>query len=85
MVSINPPDSVIKKVSVWCGGTCVVGIQMFNQKGVSVLEIGKKVCDKFDVDLADGERIVGIWSRLLSQCAKAHRSLTFIIGRLEKL
>ncbi len=39
---------------------------MFNEQSVSLLDIGTKYRDKFDVDLADGERIVGVYSRLYS-------------------
>ncbi len=56
-VSINPPGSVVRKVSVWCGPGSTVGIQMLNLQGVSLLDIGSKNYDKFDVDLADGQRI----------------------------
>ncbi len=40
---------------------------MFNMKGETLLDIGHKNCDKFDVDLAEGERIVGVYSRLYKQ------------------
>ncbi len=60
MVSLNPPGSVVKKVSVWCGVGTTVGIQMFNQQGVCVLKIGSESYEKFDIDLVDGERIVGV-------------------------
>ncbi len=40
---------------------------MFNLKGETLLDIGRKNQDKFDVDLAEGERIVGVCSRLYSK------------------
>ena len=60
VVSLNPPGSVVKRVSVWCGSGWTVGIQMFDQNGASILEIGDKSRPKYDFDLNDGERIVGI-------------------------
>ena len=60
VVSLNPPGSVVKRVSVWCGTIYTVGIKIFDQKGASILEIGKKDCPKYDFDLNDGERILGI-------------------------
>ena len=56
---------------------------MFNLQGVSLLDIGSKNCEKFDFDLADGERIVGVYSRLYSASDLSHCNLAFIIGRLE--
>ena len=56
---------------------------MFNPQGVSLLDIGTKEFQKFDFDLADGERIVGVYSRLYSASDLSHCNLTFIIGRLE--
>ncbi len=56
---------------------------MFNLKGETLLDIGAKSCDRFDLDLAEGERIVGMWSRLSLQESPSHCNLTFIIGRLE--
>jgi hypothetical protein len=47
-------------MSVWCGLTWTVGIQIFDRNGVSLLDIGKKGGDKFDIDLNESERIVGI-------------------------
>ncbi len=73
----------MRKVSVWIGKSYTIGIQMFNEQGVSLLDIGDKYCDKFDVELADGERIVGVHSRLYSKSTPTHCNLTFIIGRLE--
>jgi hypothetical protein len=60
VVSLNLPGSVVKRVSVWCGDIYTIGIQMFDQKGASILDIGKKNYSKYDFDLNDGERIVGI-------------------------
>ncbi len=56
---------------------------MFNLQCVSLLDIGSKNCEKFDFDLADGERILGVCSRLRSATTFSHCNLTFIIGRLE--
>ncbi len=56
---------------------------MFNLQGDSLLDIGTKEYSKFDFDLADGERIVGVYSRLYSASSPGHCNLTFIIGRLE--
>jgi hypothetical protein len=56
---------------------------MFNLQGEILLDIGSKGCDQIDVDLAEGERIVGVCSRLHSQGNPVHCNLTFIIGRLE--
>ncbi len=54
-------------MSVWCGGGWTVSIQMFDRNGVSLLDIGPKLCEKFDIDLNESERIVGIQSRLYSE------------------
>jgi hypothetical protein len=40
---------------------------MFNLEGETLLDIGSKGCDQIDVDLAEGERIVGMCSRLFYQ------------------
>ncbi len=60
VVSLNPPGSFVKKVSVWCGTGNTHGIQMFNKEGACLLKIGNENCEKFDIDLDDGERIVGV-------------------------
>lgn len=71
-------------MSVWCGIGHTVGLEMFNDQGVSVLQIGQKdKYDKFDFDLAERERIVGVSSRLYRADDKSHCNLTFIIGWLE--
>jgi hypothetical protein len=56
---------------------------MFNERGISVLDIGQKEFDKIDLYLASGERIVGVQSRIYSETEQAHCDLTFVIGRLE--
>lgn len=82
-VIIHPPDSLVRKVRVWCGSGTTVGIEMFNNDDESVLEIGEKKFESYDFDLAEGERIVGVWSRLYQVSNKGHCHLTFVIGWLE--
>ena len=60
---------------------------MFDKNGISVLRIGEEciMIDKTvsNFNLKEGERIVGIESKLRAENDKDHRNLTFIIGWLE--
>ena len=60
---------------------------MFDKNGISVLKIGEECSTDAEpvsnFNLKEGERIVGIESKLYSAEYKNHLNLTFIIGWLE--
>ena len=82
-VDLSPPGSQISKVIIWHGSTTTVGLEMLNKEGKTILKVGEEKLTKAELTLEDGERIVGVESRLLKETAQAHCSLTFIIGWME--
>ncbi len=56
---------------------------MFTKEGKSVLDIGSKDHTKNEILLEEGERVVGLKSRLYNVNEPEHCSLTFVIGKLE--
>lgn len=63
MVKVEPANSVISKILVCYHKNAVTrGIKLFTKDGNCVLSTGVFDCDTVEIDLQDGERILGIKS-----------------------
>jgi hypothetical protein len=86
-IKMAAEQQVAKIVVYWpADDTCIYGCRFYGKDGNVLLEFGDKF-DKtpFEFALADGERVLGIKSRLLDGKDKnpRHEDCQFIIGRLE--
>jgi hypothetical protein len=79
-------EQVAKIVVYWPENyTCISGCRFYGKDGKVLLEFGDKF-DKtpFEFALADGEKVLGIKSRLYDKYNNPrHEDCQFIIGRLE--
>lgn len=82
---IEPADSEIAKIVVnYVPVGSVRGINFFNRKGREVLAVGisNSLHDYTSkvINLMEGERILGIKSRLHTEGSALHNDLVFVIG-----
>ncbi len=85
-VRIDPPDSQIRKIQVnYNPDSCVYGIKMFTTLDKCVLSIGTfdDEDDNKEILLQEGERILGIKSRMYKEGSAAHNDLVFVVGKME--
>ncbi len=83
-VPIDPLDSQITKILVNYYPTDYVrGIKMFTTEDKCVLSIGHFGGSVKEILLQEGERILGIRSRLWNEGWACHNDLVFIVGKME--
>jgi hypothetical protein len=80
-------QQVAKIVVYWpSNDSCIYGCRFYGKDGKVLLEFGDRFdSTPFEFALADGERVLGIKSRLLGNkdSDPRHADCQFIIGRLE--
>jgi len=82
-VIISSADKNCKKIYVKGGDTCVTGIRLMDKQGSIILEAGNfKSGKEHNIELEDGERIVGIQS-MLQDDNPDWFGLTFVFAKLE--
>ena len=82
-VRINPPTAEVRKVIQW-GNLEFAGVQFFDKDGKMILEAGRISGAQKEIDLAEGERLIGMKSKKREKTFLPRQySLVFIIGALE--
>ncbi len=84
-IKMAAEQQVAKIVVYWPEiGSCIYGCRFYGKDGNALLEFGERF-DRtpFEFALADGERVLGIKSRLTKDSDPRHEDCQFIIGRLE--
>lgn len=82
VISINPSESVIRKVIVnYHPSYNVYGFKLFDKADKCVLEIGSFDYTNKEIFLSSDERIIGFESRLYSANYAQHNDLVFVIAR----
>ena len=82
VVSINPPNSIVRKVIVcYDARTCITGFKLLDSNNTIVLEVGAFIWQTAEILLTAEERIVGFESRLNDAAQANHNSLAIIIAR----
>ncbi len=83
-VRIDPPDSQITKILVnYDPEECVTGIKMYTKEDKCVLSIGVFEGSVKEILLQEGERILGIKSRLYEEGCAYQNDLVFVTGKME--
>lgn len=83
---IYPPGSFVAKIQVWNNGSYLTGIRFFSKEGVCVLQSGYCTGTVQDIPLQEGERLLAVKSKLVSNDPTStghHCNPIFVIGRLE--
>ncbi len=82
VVSMNPADSVIRKVILnYSPDGRVYGFKMFDKANECVLETGSFSQTNKEILLSSDERIIGFESRLHSSDTAYHNDLVLVIAR----
>lgn len=85
-LSMNPAGKEIAKIRV-CSAGYIFGIKFFDKDANCLLHAGEdNTGTTQDIDLEEGERLVGVKSTLWDNTAynsAYHCNMVFIIGRLE--
>jgi hypothetical protein len=86
---VNPAESEVRRVVyLHNGSSTFLGVKLFDKDGNKLLETASwnaynnHFNKKKTIELAEGERIIGIKSTSRDQYC-AHDNLQFVIGRLE--
>ena len=87
-MKIDPVDSEIAKIVVnYVPMGSVRGINFFNRKGIMVLAVGiSNSINDYEtkvINLLEGERILGVKSRLHTEGSALHNDLVFVVGWMQ--
>ena len=64
LISIDPPGSIVSKILVCYHKSCVTrGIKLFTKDDTCVLQAGEFSSETTEIELAEGERIIGVKTR----------------------
>ena len=82
LISLNPPDSVVRKIIVYFEKQLsVMGFRLFDKNNKCVLAAGRSDQKRKEILLDEEERIVGFESRLREENAAYHFGLVIVIAR----
>ena len=86
-MSINPSDALVSKIRIYTPSDegHIEAIEFFDINGISILKAGRNFKNEKEVLLEEGERLIGIRSKLLDNGTRkgaVHCNMTLIIGRM---
>ena len=83
-VKVQPEGAVVKRIVVF-GNHEFGGVEFYDRNGTKILSAGyyEPTQLKREMSLADGERLIGIRSKLQNNKSPRHLDLQFVIGRLD--
>ena len=83
-VKVQPEGAIVKRIVVF-GNHEFGGVEFYDRNGTKILGAGYHEPSqlKREMSLADGERLIGIRSKLQNNRSPRHLDLQFVIGRLD--